>query len=139
LSEIVGRRLDELAVLALLGLNSAPTKEKIGDRDYVELKARGISLVLRNDHVLAVQLHAGGRDSFSRYDGPIMGGATFEMTRDDLRNLLGVPQRSGEATTGILGKMPPWDRWSLGGVCLHAEYEADTKGVRLFTMNEDRN
>ncbi len=57
------------------------------------------------------------------------------MSRGEVRNLLGDPERSGEAARlPVLGDMPAWDRFVVHDFFLHAQYRGDGPGLSLVTM-----
>lgn len=138
--------MDELAVL--LGhtvdtLRGSPFVDRsddiewIGDRGYLNLRDRGLSLVLDEDRrVLAVQLYGAGQDGFAEWSGPMPASLSFSAGRTAFRARLGDPVRSaGVRVAPILGARPAWDlfRWEFG--LLNVQYEVDPEaGVRLVSL-----
>ncbi|TWT11405.1 hypothetical protein [Reyranella sp. CPCC 100927] len=130
---LLGRSIEDL--LDVLKAQH-PVVQSIGDCTYVSVRDAGLSFVLPdNKHIDTVQLYAAGKDGYSGFAHPIPGGLTFMMSRVAIRRLLGPPGRTGEATVlPILGKKPPWDRFVLGSLAIHAEYADDVQSVQMFSL-----
>jgi len=139
LDSLLGMRYVDLGKLDILRMYKLPDRERIEDRSYANLSDAGVSLVLPDHETIgAVQLHAPGHEGFSGYPGPLPGGLTFDMDRDDVRNALGAPDRHGEeGAVLLLGKKPAWDSFALNGHRLHVEYAFGGRGIQLVTLTSD--
>lgn len=85
--------------------------------------------------VTAVFLHFHGDDGFASYRGEIPGGAGRLSRRSALWAELGRPGESGEAyREKFLGDFGPWDRWTLPGCTLHAQYGLDGERLHRITL-----
>ena len=85
--------------------------------------------------VSTVHLHCTPDSEHSAYTGLLPRGLGAEMSRHEVRNLLGDPERSGETVRlPVLGDMPAWDRFVVGGWFLHVQYRGDGSGLSLVTM-----
>ena len=127
---------------ALAGALREP--EEIEGHVHLGAPGLGMGLVARVGGELAavdqlrvstVHLYCIPDGEHSAYTGPLPRGLTAEMSRREVRNLLGDPERSGEAVRlPVLGDMPAWDRFAVDGWFLHAQYRGAGPGLSLVTM-----
>ena len=124
-------------VLALLGMPSSavgsgsllrglilPAPEQIGDRAYINLPERGLSLALNEDAVvIAIQLFSEGHEGFSEWAGPLPGDLTFQDGRAAVRHKLGAPdQAKDERKVPILGDRPAFDLFKADEHQINVQY-----------------
>ena len=131
----IGDRFDTF--LREVGLARPAVIEQIVDRTYASFPKHGISMVLNDAGlVVAVQFYGERKDSIDRFQGSLPAGLKLEMSRDEARTALGEPADQGdEAQVSFLGNMPAWDKWSIGGTSIHAEYSFDRRSIRLLTIS----
>lgn len=136
LYDILGRNYVELSGIRPFDTIGVPERERIEDQSYIGAPDYGISVVLP-DHetVAAVHLFAGTTSEMSRYPYELPEGLTFDMSRKEIRGLLGEPEQQGEeSTVPVLGRMPPWDIFARGGHRIHVEYDWGENRLRLVTL-----
>ncbi|MFI7601584.1 hypothetical protein [Actinoplanes sp. NPDC049681] len=104
-------------------------------RSYLARES-GVELAAEpNGTVTTVFLHFHGDDGFSPYRGEIPGGAGRMPRRAALWAALGRPASSGEPYRDrFLGDYGPWDRWTLEGFDLHAQYALDGEALMRVTL-----
>jgi hypothetical protein len=132
---LLGLKYDDLVASPNFAGISIPPPNKIGDRSYVNFYSRGVSLVLWNNQTVgAVQLHAAGHEGFGGCVGDLPRDLSFEMTRSEVRQILGSPRRQGEeGSVPFLGKKPAWDSFDLGKTRLHIEYAFGANAIQMLT------
>lgn len=110
--------------------------ESIDGRTYGEAPRSGLSFVVGEDgRIRTVQLHAEGHEGYSGYVGLIPSGIRFEMSRAEVRGILGSPAASGEPRQiAHYGEGPAWDRFALDAAQMHVEYTIDQRSVQLVTL-----
>ncbi|MEV6599603.1 hypothetical protein AB0M36_22510 [Actinoplanes sp. NPDC051346] len=85
--------------------------------------------------VTTVFLHFHGDDGFTSYRGEIPGGAGSVPRRTVLWERLGRPEEMGEPYHDrFLGDYGPWDRWTLPGFHLHAQFTPDGETLSRITL-----
>ncbi|RSM51917.1 hypothetical protein DMB66_40830 [Actinoplanes sp. ATCC 53533] len=85
--------------------------------------------------VTTVFLHFHGDDGFTSFQGEIPGGAGRVPRRTHLREALGHPDEQGDPYHDrFLGDYGPWDRWTLAGFALHAQFAADGERLERITL-----
>jgi hypothetical protein len=110
--------------------------EEIDGRIYGEARRSGLSFVVGEDgRIRTVHLHAEGHEGYSGYVGEIPRGVRFDMSRAEVRSILGSPDASGEARLiEHYGEGPAWDRFDLVGAQMHVEYVKDLRSIQLVTL-----
>jgi len=110
--------------------------EVIDGRTYGEAPRSGLSFVVDDDgRVDTVHLHAEGHEGYSGYGGMIPLGVRFDMSRAQVRSILGSPTASGEARQiKGYGEGPAWDRFDLADGHMHVEYVKDLRSIQLVTL-----
>ena len=62
-------------------------------------------------------------------------GLSFLSNREDIRQNLGAPSKSGPAYTHpILGKYGPWDRYDCPEYSIHIHFESGRDRVKMITL-----
>ncbi len=85
--------------------------------------------------VTTVFLHFHGDDGFTSFQGEIPGGAGSVPRRTRLREMLGHPDEQGDPYRDrFLGDYGPWDRWTLPGFALHAQFAVDGERLERVTL-----
>jgi hypothetical protein len=101
---------------------------------YLEVPAEGLTFTLNQE--LAVQtifLYADGLEGFSQYQKPLPGGLLFSMSRSDVREHLGEPNRIGEPSEEGPIKFA-WDRYESPQAYFHLRYTSDNQQIQLITI-----
>lgn len=137
---LVGKQLRELS--ATLGYFVGPDRPPEGDPEYgldryIEFPDRGLAIVIDwNDVCSCVQLFGANKEpSYQQYAGPLPEGLTFNSSRCDVREALGVPVESRD---GGVGKSElhilPWDWFNYRGQKVHFEYGGTFDSVRMVSI-----
>jgi hypothetical protein len=112
----------------------------IGSRSWVD-RARGIEIEQDNvGAIKAIFLHSDSHQSFSGFQGPLIGELSFVSSREAVRTALGEPTRSKDAfVEDSLGPQGAWDRFESPQHTIHIQYDLDTTDrIQLITlMNPD--
>jgi hypothetical protein len=134
-SEARGNRLDTF--LKRAGLARPAVIEKIGGCDYATFPKQGVSFVLNDEGlVVAVQFYGEPTDEAAEYKGSLPRGFKLNMSRAETRARFGEATTSGEEQQiPVLGRKPAWDKWTLDGTTIHAEYRFDQSSIRLLTIS----
>ena len=104
-------------------------------------RTRGIEI--EQDNVGAIKtifLHSDSHESFSGYQGPLIGQLSFASSREAVRDELGEPTKAKDAfVEDSLGPQGAWDRFESPQHTIHVQYDPDTTDrIRLITlMNPD--
>jgi hypothetical protein len=141
LMEIVGARTDAANVQAIsaadnLTLSTEPDLEE-GEplRSYLSNPAIGYQLMCVEGIVATVFVYVVPSEGFNAYSGSLPGGISALAIRSDVRGRFGVPQRTGEAVSiAGLGRQGAWDRFDLGSVYVHFEYNEPEQRIRLVSL-----
>ena len=136
LEDLLGLSYDKLASSKEFIGTPIPELEKIEDQSYWSIYERGVSFVLPDNKTIgAVQLHSHGHEGFSGYANALPAGLSFSMNREEVRKLLGEPDRSGEEGEVLfLGKKPAWDSFFEGSFRIHVEYNFGQSALQLITI-----
>ena len=121
----VGRSVEDIITgPALLGSLSEP--EDIEGETYFGAWARGVSFVAADGRITTVHVHVQPDPLYGAFRGDLPSGLRPDMTRADVRILLGTPEGSGEQTTiPVLGAKGAWDRFPSHGLLLHVGYRLE--------------
>lgn len=136
IQSLLGKDLSEIARFPLFRDVEIPELEMIGNEGYIEFQSLGVAMVVSEENVIsAVHLYSEGHEGYSRFAGAVPAGASFSMSRDEARGLLGKPVESGDGgIVMLLGYRPAWDAFHVDGQRLHFEYSEDKTSVRLITI-----
>lgn len=136
--KLLGCRVLDIASHPLLTGDDPISYEEIGGTTYVEAPNLGFSLVLSDEGTVeAVHLYSEGHQGNAAFRGQIPCGLSFDMSRVDVRNLLGQPDNFSEGgIESALGTYPPWDSYRRADFELHVEYIEGRHpcGIRLITL-----
>lgn len=103
---------------------------------YWESPHSGITILVTNNVVNSIFLHADGKDEFSQYQGSLPYGLTFSSSRDDARAILGAPVSSSDGVYIPDLTIGGWDRFQLPGISLHLTYKANNQAISLVTLDK---
>jgi len=124
-----------VAADALVDSTEADLEEGESPRSYWSGPASGYELVHCRGRVTSAFLYAEPTDGFAAFSGLLPGGVPQGATRRQVLALFGTPERSGEATTiAPLGRQGPWDRFAVGGVRIHFQYNEPFECVQLVSI-----
>jgi hypothetical protein len=103
---------------------------------YLSALEEGISLSLSKTlEVETVFLYAEGIEGFQQYKHSLPNELSFLSSRTDIRQHLGAPSSSGEASgIGIMAVPFAWDRYDSERGYLHIQYEEGENQIRLLTI-----
>lgn len=129
------RQLDDLRVDPALRDALGPAEERDG-RWRVAAPALGMAFVTPEDRVVSmVFVYCTPIEGFEPYGGPLPHGLKTAMGRDQVRSLLGWPERSGEPSRlPVLGDKPAWDRFEVAEGRLHVSYRLGSPGISMLTL-----
>ena len=129
------RHLDGLEADPALHGALEPAEERDG-RWHVAAPALGLAFAAPEDRVVSsVFVYCMSIEGFAPYGGPLPHGLSATMGRDQVRSLLGRPERSGEASRlPVLGDKPAWDRFVVDESRLHVSYRLGSPGISMLTL-----
>lgn len=135
---LVGKKWNDVAISEILSGVPIPEPETIGNESYIELPKIGVSLVLSDGETIsAIHLHCKGHEGYSQYTGRTPVDIAFQMSRELVREYLGLPTEHGDGGhIMLLGYRPAWDAFSVNGKRLHIEYAEDSQSIRLMTISD---
>jgi hypothetical protein len=112
--------------------------EVMGESNYLNARDAGISFALNKQlKIDAIFLYADGVEDFKQYQEDLPGGLSFDMSRAQVRKVLGEPSFSGEAGgTGIMAIKFSFDRYESDTNYIRFEYTEKDKQIRLVTMGK---
>lgn len=116
---------------------AALCRHRVEDRTYLSAPEAGLGAQLDEaGRIAVVFLHSAGHEGHAAYAGTLPFGLEFGQSRDQVRALLGVPDRSGEASQlPFLGPKPAWDAFRRGAIEVHVSYTSDDAGISLVTLS----
>jgi hypothetical protein len=134
---LVGKKWRDVAISEALNGMPIPEPEAIGDESYIELPEAGVSMVLPDGETIsAIHLHCEGHEGYSEYTGTTPADIAFDMSRETVREYLGLPMEHGDGGhIMLLGDRPAWDAFNVNGKRLHIEYAEDSYSIRLMTVS----
>ena len=134
-SSFLRRHLDGLQADPALHGALEPAEELDG-RWHVAAPALGLVFGAPEDRVVSmVFVYCTPTEGFEPYGGPLPHGLAAPMSRDQVRSLLGRPERSGEASwLPVLGDKPAWDRFVVDEGRLHVSYRLGSPGISMLTL-----
>lgn len=137
----VGAPVDSDAVQALIAADdlTASTEPDLQEgeppRSYLSGPAAGYELMHWRGRVATLYLYAEPAGDFAAFPGALPGGLRRGASRPEVLARFGVPERSGGAARLVgLGPQGAWDRFAVGGLCLHFQYAAPGERIRLVTV-----
>lgn len=138
IQSLLGRDLSEISSFPLFQDVEIPELEMIGDEGYVEFQSLGFAMVVSEERVIsAIHLYSEGHEGYLQFAGTVPAGASFSMSRGEVRSLLGKPVESGDGGAVMLpGLRPAWDAFHVDGQRLHFEYSENKESVRLITIQD---
>ena len=98
LQRLLGEALDGTVVQGLVHESGvAPRIKEYDDSIYLKFLDRGMSLLFsKADRKLwSIFLYASGHEGFSQYSHEVMRGLSFELSRDQIHQFLGDPDKMG--------------------------------------------
>ncbi len=128
--DVVGSLPDLVGTVAL---------EAIDGRTYGEAPGSGLSFVVGTDgRIRTLHLYSDGHENFARFIGTIPFGIRFDMSRANVRAILGSPSASGEPRQiEHYGEGAAWDRFAFDAVQMHVEYRGDQRSIQLVTLMKE--
>ena len=85
--------------------------------------------------VVAIHVYTHAKDKFKPYTGSLPLNLDKNLSRDEVRKKLGVPESYHEGGKGILGlKIFPWDKFKTENGIVHVQYLDNLKGIDLITI-----
>jgi hypothetical protein len=121
-------------------LKKAKPSDGIGD--YHGNKANGISLYSmvakdKRDKINSIFLYGKGHKGFQPFTGDLPNGISFEMTRTEVKKLLGKPDWSIEiGGVGIMANIASADKWfTKNKEGFRVEYTPDEKYISIISLS----
>jgi hypothetical protein len=116
----------------------AAEAEIMGESPYLNARDAGISFALNKElKVEAIFLYADNVEDFNQYQDVLPGGLFFQMSRAQVRKVLGEPSMSGDAGgIGIFAIEFSFDRYESDSNYLRLEYTAKDDHIRLVTLGK---
>jgi hypothetical protein len=117
--------------------NSAES-EVMGESNYLNARDSGMSFALdKKLKVESIFLYTNGVEGFRQYSGKLPGGISFEMSRIQVRKMLGESSFSGEAGgTGLMAIDFSFDRYESDAYYIRFEYTEKDAHIRLVTIGK---
>jgi hypothetical protein len=86
--------------------------------------------------VKSVSLHSGSYPPFSRFQGPLIPGISFQSYREDVIRALGSPSRSASPGVVPILRRPTggWDRYDRETYSISFSYSATTRMLVLVMI-----
>jgi hypothetical protein len=133
---LLGLTYDELASSESFSGIALPALEKIEDQSYLSLNNLGLSFVFPdNNAIKAIQFHSSGHEGFCGYNGALPLALSFSMSREQVREVLGEPDRRGEEGEVLfLGNKPAWDEYLKENHRIHIEYNFGGNALQLISI-----
>lgn len=137
LLKILAKRPDDFAVkdfISWLGTDGEVSDDE--GETYYEFHQRGVSLLFGTDGTLsAIFLYGRNNEGFEAYEGLLPLGLTFSLSRDEVRQVLGEPSKTGEGRSILnAGEIHPWERYDLPEAIVHARYTENENEITLVTL-----
>lgn len=120
------------AVRRILG----PVEEWANEGDvYFTGQESGVEVLTESDGaVAAVFLFSTHSEGEVAYEGALPSDLAFGMSRDQVREVLGIPEESREPNMHLGDIICPWDKFPVGGVWLHVQYLLDASQIQGVTL-----
>lgn len=138
---LIGKNATDLEIQSLISdedltLSSEPDlDEGEASRSYLSSRPNGYLLELRGGRLLTLFVFTIPTDGYQAFRGPLITGISAGSKRQDIRRVLGSPEKSGEAKAiPILGRKGAWDRYAHDGLYLHFEFTDPDEHLRQITV-----
>lgn len=82
----------------------------------------------------AIHLYSQGFENFSRFEGELPSGLTFEFGRDAVQEKLGPPSVTGGGKRALGRVWPNWDRYHYSDHALNVQYSDNLGTIDLITL-----
>ena len=130
--DLLGRQLNAPEVreyLRSLGpVEESSEAEEQGPEHYTAVKSAGLEILSEENVIRVVIL-------YPQYSGPLPLGLALDMTRRDVRAVLGEPQFEREAgEVKYMGRLGPCDRFDGSEFSAAVEYEESTGAIRMVQL-----
>jgi hypothetical protein len=108
---------------------------------YFSPSTLGIDVTIAGDGLTeTIHIYSQSHHGRRGYDGPMPGGLSFGMNRQEVRRLLGNPIAHGGPVSSPLDPSKIyWDRWQRTGYHLHCEYPGDMSRIQMVTITRTKN
>jgi hypothetical protein len=129
----LNQRLDQIDIFP-----DAFTSGRLADVEgvkFLEVPAEGMTF--RLDEQLAVHtifLYGDGMEGFRQYQLPLPAGLLFSMSRSDVREYLGEPNRNGDPLVDETTVSFAWDRYESDLAYFHLRYTSGNQQIQLITI-----
>lgn len=89
-------------------------------RNYLFNPKFGIDIVLSDDlKVQSIHFFSEQKRKNKEFNGSMPFNLNFSMNRSIVKQILGIPNKTGGGYTNMLGKIPFWDKYLFSGYGLH--------------------
>jgi hypothetical protein len=138
---LIGQAVDSEVVQSLVVANPIVSSteddldEGVSPRSYLSNHRDGYELTHVAGRITAAHLFVEPTSEFQPFLGALVSDLTPDSTRNEVRQRLGQPSRSREATISkFLGPQGPWDRYDGERFCVHFQYGGTDDTIRLITL-----
>jgi hypothetical protein len=108
------------------------TEEELPKKEvWYEFEGHGVEVICDEaERILTIFVHRGDAQGLSEIP--------FWLNRHGVRGACGPPDMSGAASHHpIIGDRGEWDRFVLGGVTVHVEYQVGVDAIEMVTLMLD--
>ena len=130
-----------MILLNCLGSYDSHILEDMEDEKYLlNSFVNGITVAFALDKTITdIQIFSGKDDEFKQYRKSIPFDLSFDITRNTVHKIMGIPQKSGKETTvPILGILPAWDLYQKNHVELYIDYTHTQDSLFSITIRLDQ-
>lgn len=137
-ADFLGLTFEQVILSEQLRDIKIPEMEYIGDQGYLSFRSRGLSLVFMSSGIVGVvNIHSQGDGEYNGYVKDLPGDLSFNMSRADVRKLLGLPKKSGEIQDiPILGLQPSWDGFYIEGFAMYVRYSFEENSIERIVITD---
>ncbi len=135
--KMLGKEIISQAVQEFISASKPdPAIETIEGRTYYEFFENGLGLQFDDgNRLISIQLFSEGLDSYREYSEPFENGMSFEMSKGDIKKLLGRPTNTGGGENiPVLGPRLPWVLFVYEDHALHIQFSIERDSIQLITL-----
>jgi hypothetical protein len=103
---------------------------------YLESRKQGVTIAYCEARLVKTVTLSSDQGGFSRFQGPLLAGITFQSYREDVRRALGGPSRSVSpgVVPGLGRPTGGWDRYDRETYTITFSYSATTRMLALVSI-----
>lgn len=137
LIDMLGKPIQDVAKSPFVAaLKSKAKIQKIEEEYYLEFSDRGIVFIGSSDRrVSSIQMYAEEPGGYKQYAGALPAGLKFSNSRKDVRDRLGMPDKTGgDKTNSMIGYIPPWDSYEHPTHVIRFGYKKGSKEIVVVAL-----